>query len=86
MCNTNATLEMNYHLDKPERRKFLCISQGRLQYEIRGVAPGSDFFFMEKDTGNIKVARPLNDQTATSYTVRLTNFTMHSLRLLFVLS
>ncbi len=41
--------------------------QGRLQYEIRGVAPGSDYFFMEKNTGTIKVARPLNDQTATSY-------------------
>ena len=45
--------------------------QGRLQYEVRGVAPGSDYFSIEKNTGTIKVAKPLNDQTATSYTVSI---------------
>ena len=45
--------------------------QGRLQYEVRGVAPGSDYFYIEKNTGTIKVAKPLNDQTATSYTVSI---------------
>ncbi len=43
--------------------------QGRLQYEIRGVAPGSNYFYIEQNTGIIKVSKPLNTQTATTYTV-----------------
>ena len=43
--------------------------QGRLQYEIRGVAPGSNYFYIEQNTGTIKVLKPLNTQTATTYTV-----------------
>lgn len=47
--------------------------QGKLQYEIRGVAPGSDYFWISKDEGIIYVKKPLNMETATSYTVCTSN-------------
>ena len=43
--------------------------QGKLQYQIRGVAPGSDYFWIDKDEGIVYVKQPLNTETATSYTV-----------------
>ena len=49
------------------RIKFLL--QGKLQYEVRGVAPGSDYFFIERDSGELKVRKALNRATAVTYKV-----------------
>ena len=43
--------------------------QGELQYEVRGVAPGSDYFYIEKTSGELKVLKALNRATAVSYKV-----------------
>ena len=43
--------------------------QGRLQYEVRGVAPGTNFFYIDTDSGNIYVRAPLNMETDTRYTL-----------------
>ena len=43
--------------------------QGRLQYEVRGVAPATDFFMVDSSSGWVLVKAPLNTQTASSYTV-----------------
>jgi len=47
--------------------------QGKLQYEVRGVAPGSDFFYIEKNSGKLKVLKPLNIATAVTYKVSVTS-------------
>ena len=44
-------------------------SQGPINFEIRGVAPGSDYFDIESTSGWVKVKAPLNTQTADTYTV-----------------
>ena len=43
--------------------------QGSIQFEVRGVAPGTDFFDVDTESGWIVVKAPLDSQTATSYTV-----------------
>ena len=45
--------------------------QGQLQYQIRGVAPGSNYFWIDQNEGIIYVKKPLNTETATSYTVSI---------------
>lgn len=46
--------------------------QGKLTFEVRGVAPGSDFFGIKQDTGEIYVIKPLNTESTTTYTVSIT--------------
>ena len=43
--------------------------QGALVYEIRGVAPGSNYFSIDSGNGAIRVKKPLNTETATAYLV-----------------
>ena len=45
--------------------------QGQLIYEIRGVAPATDFFDIDENSGDIYVLKKLNQETATIYTVRV---------------
>jgi protocadherin Fat 4 len=43
--------------------------QGQLQFEVRGVAPGSTYFGIKKDTGEIYVLKPLNAESTTTYSL-----------------
>lgn len=45
--------------------------QGQLMFELRGVAPATDYFYIGSTNGLVYVKKPLNTETATSYTVSL---------------
>ena len=49
-----------------------CALQGQLMFEIRGVAPATDFFYIGETNGNIYVKKAFNTETATTYTVSTT--------------
>ena len=45
--------------------------QGAIRFETRGIAPAEEFFYIDAVSGQIYVKRPLNTETATSYTVSI---------------
>ena len=40
-----------------------------MQYEIRGLAPGDNYFYIDRNSGSIFVKQPLNTGTVTNYIV-----------------
>ena len=45
--------------------------QGDIVYDLRGVAPGTDFFDIDAETGWIYVSAPFDTQIATTYTISI---------------
>ena len=44
----------------------------QLEYDIRGVAPATDFFSIDTSSGIIRIKKMVNKETATLYTVSTT--------------